>query len=104
MSRPIRVVTWNLWWRFGPWRERAAAIRSVLVDTRPDICGLQEVWADGARNFASELAEELEMRWAWVRSPEPERWHVRLPGCSADVGQTILARWPIRDPTELPLP
>jgi len=88
----------------GPWRDRAAAIRSVLVDTRPDICGLQEVWADGERNFASELAEELEMRWAWVRSPEPERWHARLPGCSAGVGQAILARWPIRDPTELPLP
>ena len=82
----------------GPWRDRAAAIRSVLVDTRPDICGLQEVWADGERNFASELAEELEMRWAWVRSPEPERWHARLPGCSAGVGQAILARWPIRDP------
>ena len=60
MRRPIRVVSWNLRWRFGPWRERAEAIRSVLVDARPDICGLQEVWADGERNFASELAEELE--------------------------------------------
>jgi hypothetical protein len=40
MSRPIRVVSWNLWWRFGSWRERATAIRSVLVDERPDICGL----------------------------------------------------------------
>jgi endonuclease/exonuclease/phosphatase family metal-dependent hydrolase len=104
MSRPIRVVSWNLWWRFGPWRERAAAIRSVLVDARPDICGLQEVWADGERNLASELAEELEMHWAWASSPEPERWHVRLPACSADVGHAILARWPLRDPTELPLP
>jgi endonuclease/exonuclease/phosphatase family metal-dependent hydrolase len=104
MSRPIRVVTWNLWWRFGPWRERAAAIRSVLLDTRPDICGLQEVWADGERNLASELAKELELHWAWAGSPEPRRWHIRLPGCSADVGHAILARWPMRAPTELPLP
>src|SRR5215211_2620928 len=60
----------------GPWRDRAAAIRSVLVDTRPDICGLQEVWADGERNFASELAEELATRWC-VRSSRPPggyRW------------------------------
>ena len=22
----MRVVTWNLWWRFGPWQERQKAI------------------------------------------------------------------------------
>jgi endonuclease/exonuclease/phosphatase family metal-dependent hydrolase len=104
MSRPIRVATWNLWWRFGPWMERADAIRSVLGETRPDICGLQEVWADGERNLAAELADELGMHWDWARSPQPERWHVRLPGCSADVGHALLARWPIRDRAELRLP
>ena len=75
----VKVLTWNLWWRFGPWRERADAIRSVLVELRPDICGLQEVWADHERNFAFELAAQLQMHWVWTRSPEPERWHRRLP-------------------------
>lgn len=102
--RVIRVATWNLWWRFGSWRERALAIRSVLRATRPDICGLQEVWADRERNLATELADELGMDWAWVRSRQPRRWHARLPGSSADVGNAILARWPIRDRAELPLP
>jgi endonuclease/exonuclease/phosphatase family metal-dependent hydrolase len=104
VSRSLRVATWNLWWRFGPWRQRAEVIRDVLVDVAPDICGLQEVWSDDQRNFASELAEELGMRSVWLRSPEPERWRSRMPGCSAEVGHAILARWPILDPTELPLP
>jgi endonuclease/exonuclease/phosphatase family metal-dependent hydrolase len=104
VSRSLTVVTWNLWWRFGPWRERADAIRSVLVELRPDICGLQEVWADDERNFASELAAQLQMHWVWTRSPEPERWHRRLPGCSAEVGNAILAGWPIHEPAELALP
>jgi endonuclease/exonuclease/phosphatase family metal-dependent hydrolase len=71
MNRSIRVATWNLWWRFGSWRERADAIRSVLRETTPDICGLQEVWAEGGQNLAAELADELEMHWDWVGSPQP---------------------------------
>jgi hypothetical protein len=23
---PVRVATWNLWWRFGPWQRRRDAI------------------------------------------------------------------------------
>jgi endonuclease/exonuclease/phosphatase family metal-dependent hydrolase len=104
VSRSLRVATWNLWWRFGPWRQRAAAIRSVLLEVRPDICGLQEVWSDDEANLASELAKELGMHCVWLRSPEPERWHSRLPGCSADVGHAVLARWAIRDAVALSLP
>jgi len=25
----MRVLTWNLWWRFGPWEERRKAILTV---------------------------------------------------------------------------
>ncbi len=28
----LRVVTWNVWWQFGPWRERAPAILQALRD------------------------------------------------------------------------
>jgi len=87
----VRVVTWNLWGRFGPWPERAAAIRAVLRDARPDVCALQEVWADERQNFAADLAQELEMHWTWLRS-------------SSEIGHAILARWPLRERLELPLP
>lgn len=104
VKRSIRVATWNLWWRFGPWNERAAAVASVLREARPDICGLQEVWAEGDRNLAGELADELGMQFVWARSPRPERWHARLPGCTADVGHAMLTRWAICDRAELLLP
>lgn len=100
----MKVATWNVWWRFGDWEERLPAIRGVLGAARPDICGLQEVWLDGERNLADELAHELGLQAAWVRSPHPERWHARLPGCTADMANAILSRWPICDRTELHLP
>jgi endonuclease/exonuclease/phosphatase family metal-dependent hydrolase len=56
----LRVMTWNLWWRFGPWWQRQSAIASVLRATEPDVIGLQEVWAeeDGA-NQATVLGRQL---------------------------------------------
>jgi endonuclease/exonuclease/phosphatase family metal-dependent hydrolase len=99
----IRVATWNLWWRFGPWRERAAAIRAVLLEARPDICGLQEVWADEGVNFAGELAAELGMGWAWSPSPFPERWQQRAKEPAGEIGNAVLSRWPIAETVELRL-
>ena len=51
-----RVVTWNLWWRFGDWSRRLDAIGAVLADAAPDVVGLQEVWARGSVNVAGLLA------------------------------------------------
>ncbi|WP_327729180.1 endonuclease/exonuclease/phosphatase family protein [Streptomyces sp. NBC_00487] len=48
----MRVVTWNLWWRFGPWQERQKAILAVLRELRPDVVGLQEVWEQGGEHSA----------------------------------------------------
>jgi endonuclease/exonuclease/phosphatase family metal-dependent hydrolase len=87
----IRVVTWNVWGRSGSWPERAPAMRAVLRDARPDVCALQEVWADERGNVAADLADELEMHWIWCRS-------------AGVIGHAILARWPMRGRLELPLP
>jgi endonuclease/exonuclease/phosphatase family metal-dependent hydrolase len=103
-NRPIRILTWNLWWRFGPWPRRRAAILEVLLDAGPDICGLQEVPADDEHDLAAELADALGMHWAWLPSPEPERWHSRLPGCTAAAGNVILSRWPLEEGFDLSLP
>ena len=100
----IRLVTWNLLWRFGRWRDRAAAIRSVLLEASPDICGLQEVWADDGANLAGEIAAELGMHWAWNPSPFPERWQRRAGEPAAVIGNAVLSRWPISETVELRLP
>ncbi|MCK4713723.1 MAG: endonuclease/exonuclease/phosphatase family protein [Marinosulfonomonas sp.] len=82
----LRVVSWNVWWQFGPWKERAPAILQTLRDLDADVIGLQEVWGDEATNFAAELAAELGYH------------HVYAPGAILNgvrMGNAILSRWPI---------
>ena len=52
-----RVLTWNLWWHFGPWEARQPAILETLRRVDADVVCLQEVWehVDGA-NQAADLA------------------------------------------------
>jgi endonuclease/exonuclease/phosphatase family metal-dependent hydrolase len=102
--RPVRVLTWNLWWRFGPWPQRRQAIAAVLADAQPDVCGLQEVWASGAENQAAQLAEHLGMHWTWTPSPAPERWQRRIGDPTIQVGNAILSRWPITEQAAQRLP
>jgi hypothetical protein len=93
----VRVATWNLWWRFGEWRDRRAAIAAELRRVRPDGCGLQEVWSDAEGDRASSLAAELGWHCAFAPSPAPERWQRRLGagGEGVGVGTAVLSRWPI---------
>ncbi|MFJ8107306.1 endonuclease/exonuclease/phosphatase family protein [Streptomyces sp. NPDC096132] len=104
----MRVVTWNLWWRFGPWRERQKAILAVLRDLRPDVVALQEVWAaaDG-ENLAEWLAADLGLHCAWAPSPAPERWRRRIAASDSDgvdIGNAVLSRWPVTEQETLLLP
>ncbi|MFE6285782.1 endonuclease/exonuclease/phosphatase family protein [Streptomyces sp. NPDC057877] len=100
----MRVMTWNLWWRFGPWEARQKAILGALREARPDVVGLQEVWAAGGENLAEWLAGELGMHWTWAPSGRPERWQRRIGGAPVDVGNAVLSRWPVVDRAVLPLP
>ncbi|GAA1543010.1 hypothetical protein GCM10009678_26960 [Actinomadura kijaniata] len=100
----MRILTWNLWWRFGPWRERRAAIGSVLGDAAPDIVGLQEVWGGDGENLAGSLADELGMHWAWSPFGRPGRWGERTGETGFDVGVAVLSRWPIAETDVLRLP
>ncbi|WP_406404454.1 endonuclease/exonuclease/phosphatase family protein [Streptomyces sp. NBC_00879] len=100
----MRVLTWNVWWRFGPWERRQKAILSVLRELRPDVVGLQEVWAGGGENLARWLAQELGMQWTWAPSHAPQRWRQRLGDPTVDVGNAVLSRWPIVDRAVLRLP
>lgn len=52
-------MTWNLWWRFGPWEQRVAAIVETVRAEAPDVLCLQEVWSDADGDLASIVADEL---------------------------------------------
>ncbi|MFB9466047.1 endonuclease/exonuclease/phosphatase family protein [Streptomyces cinereospinus] len=100
----MRIVTWNLWWRFGPWAERQKAILGVLREVRPDVVGLQEVWQAGGENLAEWLAGELGLHWAWAPSHAPERWQRRIGDPGVSIGNAVLSRWPVTEQAVLPLP
>jgi endonuclease/exonuclease/phosphatase family metal-dependent hydrolase len=92
----VRVLTWNLWGRFGPWEARQPAIASVVADTGADVVCLQEVWSteDGV-DQARTLAEASGYHWCRT----PERFRRGLA-----VGNAILSRWPIGSHRSLELP
>jgi endonuclease/exonuclease/phosphatase family metal-dependent hydrolase len=83
-----KILTWNLWWQFGPWRERQPAILSVLHEQDADIIFLQEAWSqEGKPSQAEWLAGELGMFVA----PTDD---FRMDG-GVSLGNAILSRWPI---------
>ena len=88
-ARPtrVRIATWNLWGRYGPWEAR---LRSIIEDLRAvdaDILALQEVWDDDARNQAREIATALSYA-------EPI-YAANLERNGAQSGNAVFSRWPI---------
>lgn len=114
----MRVLTWNLWWRNGPWQRRREAIAATLAELAPDVCGLQEVWGsptdpdavtdvtdatDATDNLAADLAERLGMHWCWAARAPRRSWQ-RVHGPHLRFGNAVLSRWPITAHAETPLP
>lgn len=94
----MRVVSWNVWWRFGDnWREREPCIVSVLRDLAPDVVGLQEVWAADGVTQADVVADALNMHAAFAAPSFPP---VPDPPATEDqagveLGSGLVAHWPI---------
>jgi endonuclease/exonuclease/phosphatase family metal-dependent hydrolase len=91
----LRVASWNLWGRFGPWEERQQPILRTLERIDADVVGLQEVWAEPERNQAEVLATALGFHCAYAS-------RLNLPDLY--LGIAILSRWPIVRVEEQPLP
>jgi endonuclease/exonuclease/phosphatase family metal-dependent hydrolase len=93
----VRVLSWNLWWRFGPWEARLAAIVDTVKRLEPDIAGLQEVWIDLERDESSAglVGEAL--------GAEHRGAH-RLDLDGIGFGNAVVSRWPITGGDVLALP
>ena len=92
----LRVLTWNLWWRFGPWEARRPAIAATIEALDPDVVALQEVWGEpGGTNLAAELADGLGYSHAYAT-------HLSLD--DVEFGNAVLSRWPIPTTEATPLP
>ncbi len=84
----VKVLTWNLWWKFGPWQERKPAILATLKELDADIICLQEIWNDGDGNLAADLAEALGYQHVYAES---------MVMNDTGFGNAILSRWSIAE-------
>lgn len=96
--KTLRVATFNIWNRFGPWDQRFAAIRAGVKSLAPDLLGLQEVLrldpgdGDGLDQGAA-IAADAGYNVAFARAHD-ERWF----------GNAALSRWPILRSATFELP
>lgn len=84
-----RVLTWNVWGRYGPWEQRESAIAATLAAARPDIVVLVEAWHAGTDGQAARLGGRLGLPhhvFSGVPAQEDE---------DALSGVAVLSRWPI---------
>lgn len=87
----MRVLTWNLWWTFGP--KRHHAIEEILRRENADVLFLQEtIEAEGQ---AETLAAALGLHVARTSLVEHG---------GRGMANAILSRWPILEPTQTLLP
>lgn len=93
-----RLMTWNVWWRFGPrWRERQPGILATIRGLAPDVVALQEVWSADGTTQADELAAALGFHAAFAAPsypPAPSRPELDDHD-GVGLGVALLSRWPI---------
>ncbi len=102
-----RVLTWNLWWRFGDWTARQPAIDDVIAATGADVVALQEAYRRGSDDQPERLAAVAGLNHrAWSPNRAPQRWRTRVGDTSQDLecGLAVLSRWPIVEEVDVLLP
>lgn len=83
----LRVVTWNVWGRYGQWGERQAAIEDSLEAANPDIVCLVESWSTTETTQAERVAKRLGMEHQiFVGDWEQDDW-------VSGIG--LVSRWPL---------
>jgi endonuclease/exonuclease/phosphatase family metal-dependent hydrolase len=90
----MRVVTWNVWARYGEWEQRQAGIEEVLASVQPDVVCLVETWRAGDDSQVDRIARRLGVDhrlsagdWTGGSAGEDD------VGWTSGIG--VVSRWPI---------
>ena len=54
----IKILTWNLWWKFENFKDREKLIFQELRSLIPDIMCLQEVWVEEDESQVKKIADD----------------------------------------------
>jgi len=92
----VRVVTWNVWGRYGAdWAAREALLESVVGAAAPDLVCLTESWRQGDVTQAGLVAGRLGLsHHSFTGDWEQGGW-------VSGVG--LVSRWPMSEPVRRPL-
>jgi endonuclease/exonuclease/phosphatase family metal-dependent hydrolase len=92
----VRVVTWNVWGRYGPqWETRQLALEDTLAEVAPDVICLIEAWRDGASSQPERLGRRLGLpHHHFAGDWQQEDW-------VSGIG--LVSRWPMSEPQSRPL-
>lgn len=83
----MRIVTWNVWGRYGNWREREAGIEETLVTAAPDVVCLVESWSRPDANQPELVAKRLGFEHSLFAGDwQQEDW-------VSGIG--LISRWPV---------
>jgi endonuclease/exonuclease/phosphatase family metal-dependent hydrolase len=91
----LRVVTWNVWGRYGDIDVREAAIEETLARVEPDIVCLVESWATDEERQVDRVGTRLGLEHTWFAGG----WD----GGGWTSGAGVVSRWPIAAHEERPL-
>jgi endonuclease/exonuclease/phosphatase family metal-dependent hydrolase len=89
----MRVVTWNVWGRYGEWQQRQAGIEDVLAGVSPDVVGVVEAWKTDDDSQAGRIARRVGVE----HHVSVGDWAVDGDGGGAGwtSGLALVSRWPI---------
>lgn len=96
----VRVLTINIWNRFGPWAERLEVLRAGLQALSADVVVLQEVLRMEQGNL-SQLDEVGDGLYPY-RAYAPAFTIDESSGFT--LGNAVLSRWPLREQEQILLP
>lgn len=87
----VRVVTWNVWGRYGASHEaRQAGLEDILSKAAPDVICLIEAWRRGASDQAERIADRLGLPYhLFAGDWQQEDW---LSGIG------LVSRWRMSEP------
>lgn len=87
----VRVVTWNVWGRYGPRHERRqAGLEDILAEAAPDIVCLVEAWRHGGSDQPERIAKRLGLpHHCFAGDWQQEDW-------VSGIG--LVCRWPMSAP------
>lgn len=92
----LRVVTWNVWGRFGDWEQRQDGIGGALAAVGPDVTCLVESWTTPETTQVERIADRLDLEHQlFVGDWDQGGW-------TSGIG--VVSRWPIVDYARQPLP